>query len=113
VHLVPWRYDQGTSGVKRTLSDSLADAGHPQLAALGLSTLISVEARPANDTTRTVLAVRALDPSGALGLWKFLGADVSAGWIAGTDSRTAYACWTEREGGVRVVRLRRGAPAGY
>lgn len=111
VHLVPWRHDQGASGVKRTLSDSLAVAQHPKLATLGAGTLISVEARPASDTTRTVLAVRTLDASGSLGPWTFLGADASAGWIVGIDSRTALACWTEGESGVRLVRLRRGSPA--
>ena len=74
------------------------------------ATLIAVEAHPRRDSTQTVLAVRVLDEGGALTPWTFLGAEATSGWIAGTDARTALACWIERGGGaqrVRVARLKR------
>ena len=110
VYLVSWRADHGTAGVKRRLSDSLADARSPRLALLGPSTLIGVEARPIADSSRVVFALRALDPDGTLTPWCFLGADVEAGWICGIDAHSALACWIEHDGGrarTRVVKLRR------
>ena len=110
VYLIPWHSGHGPAGVRRALADSLAGATHPRLAALGASTLIGVEARPRADTTRTVFAVRVLDPDGRLTPWTFLGADAGEGWLVGVDARSAVACWTENEGErhrVRVVRLER------
>jgi hypothetical protein len=115
IYLIPWHAEHGASGVKRPLMDSLLDARHPRLAALGRATLIAVEARPRDDSSRTVLAVRALDADGTLTPWSFLGARAKSGWLAALDHRTALACWVEREGmhnHVRVARLRRRALRG-
>lgn len=108
VYIVPWRPETGAGGVKRAIGDSLYATARPRLAALGEATLIGVEARPAADTTRTVFAVRALDPDGSLTPWLFLGAEARDGWLAASEPRAAYACWIEndeRGGRVRVVRL--------
>jgi len=108
VWVAPWRADRGLAGPKRALRDSLADASHPRLAALGGgAALLAVEGRPAGDTTRTVLAVRALEPSGALTPWVFLGARVEAGWLAALSDRAALAAWTEREADGRRTRIAR------
>lgn len=109
VWLARWRADGSMSGLKRSLSDSLAGAGHPRLARLGGATLIAVEGRTGADKTRGVVAVRALDPDGTLTPWLFLGADGSHAWIAPTSDRSALVCWTEHSDGdrVRVVRLTR------
>ena len=108
VYLTSWRSDGGSGGMKRSMTDSLARATRPRMAALGATTLIGVEAMPAIDTTRTVFAVRALDPNGTLTPWLFLGADIRDAWLAGADSRSAFACWIERDderSRLRVVRL--------
>ena len=108
VFVVPWRAAGGAAGVRRALSDSLERASHPRLVPFGDSSLIGVEARPASDTTRAVLAVRALDPAGTLTPWMFLGANVASGWLATADGRSAFACWVERDQArerVRLVRL--------
>jgi hypothetical protein len=109
VYLVPWRAETGAGGVKRKLDD-VVRATHPRLAEFGDASLVAVEARSAADTTRTVLAVRVLEPSGALAPWTFLGGDVRAGWIAGAGGPAVFACWTENEpdrSRLRVVRLAR------
>jgi len=96
--------------VPRRLDDSLAEARSPRLAAMSRATLVAVDARPLRDSSESVIAVRVLDETGTLTPWTFLGAEASGGWIAGTDSRTALACWIERGGEkdrVRVARLRR------
>jgi hypothetical protein len=49
--------------------------------------------------------VRALEPSGALGPWTALGADVSAGWMVGAGARRALASWVEREASTSRVRV--------
>jgi hypothetical protein len=107
VYLVPWHAPGGAAGVRRALADSLAAATHPRLVPLGDATLVGVEARPAADTMRTVFAVRALDPTGALTPWMFLGADIKDGWLAAADARSAFACWVEGAGHprARVARL--------
>lgn len=110
VWVAPWRTDRGLAGTRRAMRDSLHDASHPRLAALEGSTLLAVEARPAADTTLAVLAVRALEPSGAVTPWVFLGARAEAGWLAATGPRSALAAWTERgpDGGrARLVRIAR------
>ncbi|HYM81837.1 MAG TPA: sialidase family protein [Candidatus Limnocylindria bacterium] len=110
VYLVPWRDGLGPSGVKRAVGDGLLDATRPRLAAFGPATLLAVEGRPLGDTTRTVLAVRLLEPDGMLTPWTHLGADVAAGWIAAAGPRAAYASWAEREGDetrMRIVRIQR------
>jgi hypothetical protein len=115
VYLLPWQADHGASGLRRPLADSLASARSPRLAAWDHATWIAVEGRARADTTRTVLAVRALDDNGSLTPWSFLGSNARAGWIIATDARTALACWTERDAErtrVRVARIkRRSGPA--
>jgi hypothetical protein len=108
--VAPWRADGGLAGMRRSLSDSLSHTGHPRLARLGEATLIALEGRPRADSTRGVVAVRALDPDGTLTPWLFLGADAGDGWMATSDDRSALVCWSERgdEGGrVRVARVTR------
>jgi hypothetical protein len=108
--IAPWHADVGLAGMRRALSDSLSQVGHPRLARLGDATLISLEGRPRADSTRRVVAVRALDPDGTLTPWLFLGADAADGWMATPDDRTALVCWAERgeDGGrVRVARITR------
>jgi len=110
VYVAPWRPAHGLAGVRRALMDSLLDATHPHVAALGAATLVAVEARPRADSTHTVLAVRALDPDGTVTPWAFLGVGVSAGWVAAVSDRAALACWGEKVDGeprVRVARLAR------
>ncbi len=110
VYLAPWHLGRGLTGLRRPLADSLLHPSHPRLAALGSSTLIAVEARPRDDSTRAVVAVRALDPDGSLTPWSFLGGDARAAWLATLDPRSALVCWTEgraAEQRVRVVRLMR------
>jgi hypothetical protein len=110
IYVAPWKIGAGLAGVKRALRDSLHDATHPHVAALGGATLVEVEARPLADTTRTVIAVRAMDVDGTMTPWTFLGADASAGWLTGVSEHAALACWSERSGTaprVRVARLAR------
>ena len=108
VYLVPWHVPGGAAGVRRALADSLDRATHPRLVPLGDATLVGVEARPAADTTRTVFAVRALSPAGALTPWMFLGADIEDGWLTAADARNAFACWIEGNNHrLRVARLTR------
>ena len=103
VYAAPWTPEQGRTGVRRPLTDGLLDASHPRATPIGAATLIAVEARPRADSAARVLAVRALDGSGALTPWTFLGAGVENGWIAGVAPGAALACWTERhESGSRV-----------
>jgi hypothetical protein len=111
-YLMPWREASGAAGLRRALSDSITAAAHPRLAALGVTTLIGLEARPHADAAREVFAVRALDLDGSLTPWIFLGADVRSGWLAGANPRSAFATWIERDRGrdrVRVVRLTKQA----
>jgi hypothetical protein len=108
VYLVPWRDETGAAGVRRRIDADLYDASHPRLTRLGDVTLLTVEARPQEDTTRTVLAARLLERDGTLTAWTPLGADVVTSWIAPAGTEAALACWSERaEDGtrVRVARL--------
>jgi hypothetical protein len=110
--IAPWRTDGGLVGLRRQLSDSLVATRHPELAPLGDATLIGVEGRTRADQGRGVIAVRALEPDGALTPWLFLGADAAHAWMAPAGARSALVCWTEHgaEGDrVRVVRLTRSA----
>lgn len=107
VYVAPWRAGQGLAGVKRAMTDSLTQVAHPRLAAMGASAVIALEGRPAGDTTRTVLAVRALEPSGAVTPWIFLGANARDGWITSLGARSVLASWSEREGEGTRVRLAR------
>lgn len=103
VYAAPWTPERGRTGVRRSLTDGLLDASHPRAAPFGAATLIAVEARLRADSASRVLAVRALDPSGALTPWTLLGAEVENGWIATAGADMALACWSEpREGGTRV-----------
>ena len=99
VYAAPWTPERGRTGVRRSLTDGLLDASHPRAAAFGAATLIAVEARPRADTASRVLAVRALDESGALTPWTLLGAEVENGWIATAGAAVALACWSERREG--------------
>ena len=113
VWVAPWRADGGIAGLRRPLSDSLVTARHPRLARLGEGTLVAVEGRAREDRSRGVVAVRALDPDGALTPWLFLGADAGDPWMAAIGERSALLCWTEHgEGGdrVRLARVTRVVP---
>ncbi|MGH7731559.1 MAG: sialidase family protein [Candidatus Eiseniibacteriota bacterium] len=108
--IAPWRADDGLVGLRRPLSDSLVSTRHPQLARLGRGTLVLVEGRRRADPGRRVIAMRGLEPDGALTPWLFLGADARDAWMAPAGERSALVCWTERGGEgdrVRVVRLSR------
>ena len=110
--IAPWRANGGLMGIRRPLNDSLASARHPQLARLGSATLVAVEGRTQADQGRSVIAVRALEPDGALTPWLFLGANAAHAWTTPDGARSALVCWTEHgEDGdrVRVVRLTRSA----
>lgn len=107
VYVAPWRAGQGLAGVRRAMTDSLMDVAHPRLVAMGASSVIALEGRPAGDTTRTVLAVRALDPSGTVTPWIFLGANARDGWITSLGPRAALASWSEQETEGTRVRLAR------
>jgi len=110
VYLIPWRASSGAAGVKRKLGDGVLGATHPRMTRFGDAALVAVEGRATADTARTVLAVRVLEPSGALAPWMFLGGDVHASWIAGAGGPSAIACWTETGGDgsrLRLVRLSR------
>jgi hypothetical protein len=108
--IAPWRADVGLGGIRRALSDSLAHGSHLRLARLGEATLIALDGRMRADSTRGVIAVRALDTDGTLTPWLFLGADAADGWLATPDDRSALLCWVERgtDGGrVRVAKVTR------
>jgi hypothetical protein len=108
VYLVPWRADVGATGLKRELADSLAEASHPMLASLGRGTLVGALGETPEATPRKVLALRRLEPDGALTRWLFLGSGVKSGAIAAYGAQGAWAAWCEPGGGqprVRVARL--------
>lgn len=107
VYVAPWRAGVGLSGVRRAMTDSLHDAAHPRLASAGAATFVAVEGRPAADTSRTVLAVRAIELSGATTPWLFLGADVRDGWLTSLGPAAALASWTEKDPAGPRVRLAR------
>jgi hypothetical protein len=110
VYVVPWRLDAGTTGPRRALTDSLKDASRPMLAPLATTTLAGVIGRPRADSTRRVLAVRAIEVDGTLTPWMFLGAGVRSAALAGAGPRRAYAAWIEQAEDVphlRLVRLER------
>lgn len=110
--IAPWRADGGIMGLRRALSDSVVSARHPAIARLGAATMVAVETPSRADPTHGVIAVRVLDPDGALTPWQFLGADAANAWLAPVGERSALVSWTERgaEGDrVRVARLTRRA----
>jgi hypothetical protein len=112
IYVVSWQAGYGAAGVKRAVSESLASARHPRLAALGSAALIAVEAQSPEDRSSGVIAVRLIEEDGTLTPWSFLGADAEAGWVAGLDRRTALVSWVERAQAtprIRVARLRRSA----
>jgi hypothetical protein len=109
VWLAPWRAARGLAGPKRTLMDSLASAAEPRLVRHDATTWIALDGRARADTTRRVLAVRALLPGGRLTPWCFLGAEAEEGAIAAVGPGRALAAWSER-GEVRVVGIRRLSP---
>lgn len=110
VYVVPWRIRTGAAGARRALTDSLRDASRPMLSAMGGATLAGVIARSASDSTRRLLAVRALEWDGAWTPWLFLGVGVRTAAIAGATPRQAYAVWQEKiaePSRLRFVRLTR------
>ena len=77
---------------------------------MATTTLAGVIGRTLSDTTRRVLAVRAIDVDGGLTPWLFLGSGVRSAALAGAGPRHAYAAWIERadeEPRLRLVRIER------
>ena len=108
LYLVPWRVEVGAAGPKRELADSLGNASRPMLASLGRGTLLGAIGQSPGAAGRKVLALRRLEPDGALTPWLFLGSGVRSGAIAAHGEQGAWAAWTEPgDGGprVRVARL--------
>jgi hypothetical protein len=107
-YLVPWRLGAGAAGPRRALSDSLREAGGPMLARLGRGTMVAAIGRAVGGPERRVLAVRRLDPDGALSPWLYLGTGVHSAAVAGGGLASAWAAWAEQEEHrtrVRVARL--------
>lgn len=110
VYVAPWRMNVGASGMRRALDDSLFDVMRPMLSPMGGATLAGVLGRSRADSTRRLLAVRAMDLDGAWTAWLFLGVHVKSAAIAGAGPRVACAAWVEKSGDgsrVRVARLTR------
>lgn len=108
LYLVPWRVEVGAAGPKREVADSLGNASRPMLASLGRGTLLGAIGQSPGAAGRKVLALRRLEPDGALTPWLFLGSGVRSGAIAAHGEQGAWAAWTEPgDGGprVRVARL--------
>jgi hypothetical protein len=108
IYLVPWRVEVGAAGPKRELADSLGAASHPMIARLGRGTLVGAIGDSPGAASRKVLALRRLEPDGALTSWLFLGSGVKSGAIAARGEQGAWVAWTEPgDGGprVRVARL--------
>jgi hypothetical protein len=108
LYLVPWRVEVGATGPKRGLSDSLGAASRPMLASLGRGTQLGAIGESPGTARRKVLALRRLEPDGALTSWLFLGSGVKSGAIAAHGEQGAWAAWTEPGGDqlrVRVARL--------
>ena len=108
--LAPWRAETGIAGLRRSLADSLVDAGHPRLARLGDATLVVLEGRTRADRAHGVIAVRSLDAEGDLTPWLFLGADARHAAVAAAGDRAALVCWSERGDQGEHVRLVRVTP---
>ncbi|MBI5168000.1 MAG: exo-alpha-sialidase [Candidatus Eisenbacteria bacterium] len=110
VYVVPWRAPAGAAGARRSLGDSLREPQRPMLSAMGAATLAGVIAHSRSDSTRRLLAGRALELDGAWTPWLFLGVGVRTAAIAGATPRLAYAVWQEKSderSHLRVVRLTR------
>lgn len=110
VYLVPWQRGLGASGPKRAIADSLRDAARPMLAQLDRGTMVAAIGKAVGGPERKVLAVRRLEPDGALTPWLYLGSGVRSGAVASHGTATAWAAWAELEGErtrVRVARLAR------
>ena len=108
VYLVPWRVDAGASGARHWLADSLGDVSRPMLASLGRATLVGAIGQATGLPSRKVLAVRRLEPDGALTRWLYLGSGVKSAAIAAQGASGAWAAWAEQGEGrtrVRVARL--------
>ncbi len=111
VYLASWGFGHRPEAPRRALMDSLARAAHPRAVALGDATLLAVEALPKGDSVG-VVAVRALEPGGALTPWVFLGAHAREAWPAAVGPRTALVAWVERESAgprIRIARIERVA----
>lgn len=104
-YVVSWRPGTGAAGPRRALTDSLRDVARPTLAAMGSTSLAGVIARPLADSTRRVLAVRALDLDGTVTPWLFLGVNVRSAELAGAGPRRAYAAWSEKNDDISRLRL--------
>lgn len=115
VYTMSWDAERGPAGLRHAILDSLDRGRSPRVATAGRTAFFAVEGRPRGDSSRTVLAVRAHDADGSLTPWSFLGASVRGGWIAALDARNVLACWTERDGERRRVRIakltRRASPS--
>lgn len=106
-YLLPWRAGAGPSGAKRSLGDSLRDASRPMVASLARGTLLAAIGGAVGGPARKVLAVRRLEPDGALTPWLYLGSAVKSGAIAGQGANGAWAAWTEKTEDVTRVRVAR------
>jgi hypothetical protein len=107
VFVAPWRAPQGLAGVKRAAVDGVSDATHPRLVSAGGSTLLAVDGRSASDTTRSVIAVRALESDGSLSPWTLFGANARDGWIAAQDAHSSLVVWSELDRNSSRIRLAR------
>ncbi len=106
-YLVPWRLGAGAAGAKRALGDSLAAASFPTLARLGRGTIVAALGKAVGGAERRVLAVRRLEPDGALTPWLYLGSGVRSAAVAGHGANGAWAAWAEQDEARTRVRLAR------
>jgi hypothetical protein len=107
VYVKTWHVS-GRTGLRRAMADSLRSANRPMLAAMGEGAMLGVLAVPREDSTRHVLAVRALDNSARPGAWLFLGAGVRTAVLASAGHRHTWAAWVEKLAmgpRVRLVRI--------
>ncbi len=107
VYVKTWHVS-GRTGLRHAMADSLRSANRPMLAAMGDGAMLGVLAVPREDSTRHVLAVRALDLSARPGPWLFLGAGVRTAVLASGGPRHVWAAWIEKLAmgpRVRLVRI--------
>jgi hypothetical protein len=97
----------GAIGPRRALDDSLAGASFPMLARLGRGSIVGAIGTAGGDAGARVLAVRRLEPDGALSPWLHLGSGVRSGAVAGHGMHGAWAAWAERDEDRTRVRLAR------
>lgn len=97
----------GGAGPRHSVADSLRSASRPVLASAGAGAMLGVIAVPRADSTRHVLAVRALDARALPGPWLFLGAGVRSAALASAGPRQTWAAWVEKLAMGPRVRLAR------